>query len=112
MLLPYILPLCLYFWPCIVSCFVFYQETSSETTDNQQEEIIEISSEDNEEILSPCSICDKTFVDRQSLKSHEREHRKNVSFQCKVCKKTFTQRSSLNLHLYLTKECNTYFEHL
>jgi len=96
----------------MVSCFVFYQETPSETTDNQQEEMTEISSEDDDEILSLCSICDETFGDGHTLKSHEREHRKNVSFQCKVCKKTYIERSSLNLHLYLTKECNTSFEHL
>jgi len=52
-------------------------------------------------VMSPFSVCNEEFVNKQSLKSHEREHRNNSSFICKTCGKNMLQ--SL---LHLTWERN------
>ncbi|CAL4097148.1 unnamed protein product, partial [Meganyctiphanes norvegica] len=51
----------------------------------------------NEKIYT-CSQCDKTFSNKDKLKSHKRTHEEK-RFKCKHCGKAFARNSYLILHL-------------
>jgi len=67
--------------------------TANEVSDNQETGLL------------PCLLCHEEFMNKQSLKIHERKHRSDRSFTCKGCEITFLNLSSLNLHLHLTGGC-------
>ena len=45
-----------------------------------------------------CSLCDKMFVDSESLIKHERTHSSDKPFSCSHCDKEFTNTSDLKNH--------------
>ena len=47
----------------------------------------------------PCKICDKTFVYKKSLVSHQKFHAmKERPFSCEICQKSFKMKGSLKAH--------------
>ena len=47
----------------------------------------------------PCKICDKTFVYKKSLVSHQKFHSmKERPFSCEICQKSFKMKGSLKAH--------------
>ena len=45
-----------------------------------------------------CTVCDKSYKDRKSLKVHYRTHSGEKPFQCDLCDKAFSQRPGLKSH--------------
>lgn len=52
-------------------------------------------------LLYPCEICDKKFVNKNSMKSHIMSVHEMVNlFTCETCGKSFSTKSNLKSHLY------------
>lgn len=52
-------------------------------------------------LIFPCEICDKKFVNKNSLKSHIMSvHECANLFTCETCGKSFSTKSNLKSHLY------------
>ncbi|KAL4229523.1 hypothetical protein ACF0H5_012563 [Mactra antiquata] len=70
------------------------------TTDNEENS----KSNDAEDTLTcekkyKCKICDKFFVKKSNLRSHEITHTGETPYKCQYCLKGFNVRSNLNVHL-------------
>lgn len=45
-----------------------------------------------------CSICDRTFENRNGLRNHQVSHLKTKDFQCKICGKKFASKRYMICH--------------
>ncbi|XP_030848695.1 zinc finger protein 696 isoform X2 [Strongylocentrotus purpuratus] len=46
-----------------------------------------------------CSVCDKGFIERRHLENHMRSHTGEKPFECSVCQKAFSRATHLTYHL-------------
>lgn len=64
-------------------------------------------------VLHACEVCDKKFVNKNSLKCHVMSvHEMFFSFTCETCGKSFSTKSNLKSHLYShsNEKVNYYLE--
>ena len=50
-----------------------------------------------------CTVCDKTFAQKDHFTRHSRIHNGERPFQCHICDKTFNKKSGLMRHLTIHK---------
>ncbi|GFT52589.1 hypothetical protein NPIL_649221, partial [Nephila pilipes] len=68
----------------------------------------------------PCSVCNKLFTEKSSVKIHMRIHSGEKPYTCKTCGKSYTQKANLKSHLkihtgerpHTCKECGKSFTEL
>ncbi|GBM28881.1 hypothetical protein AVEN_43591-1 [Araneus ventricosus] len=58
-------------------------------------------SEDDDNKLYSCMLCDETFTLPSSLKKHERLRHENIYHSCFKCKRTFKNIDGLKRHIVL-----------
>ncbi|XP_033989763.1 zinc finger protein 2 homolog [Trematomus bernacchii] len=92
------------------------REPGSNSQRNKQDPVSESRRSAGEKAFS-CSVCEKAFTHRRSLKEHLIIHTGEKPFSCSVCEKAFTHRRSLKEHMiihtgekpYSCSFCKKYF---
>ena len=75
------------------------QGDQEEEVDIEAGEKVHVPKDDAKKRESMCTVCHKNFVDKYTLKVHQRIHTGERPFHCTLCEKKFTQRSALQFHL-------------
>ena len=57
-------------------------------------------------IRHKCQLCDATFIQRFSLKTHIDSVHKGIKVTCTVCDKSFSKKSTLTKHILQVHEKN------